>query len=148
MKEDIRIKLGLNEDQANWVDDIVARIIDYTRRFMDYQGKHYSSLYIISSDFPLPKNEDDLALNEPRTNGKTIQIRAEIFPKVPESGCYYSEYRPLLDPDNYGYTHDVLDYVNEKLNEAIPNHNLWCVALDFDWISVFDLDIVPERKRY
>lgn len=145
MKIEIRLKLGLNEDQANWVDDILSRIIDYTQKFMDYQGTHYSSLNICSSNHPL---HTDLSLDEPRTNSDTIQIRADIFPEVPETGDYLSEYRLLLDPDNYGYPRSVLDYVNEKLNEAIPEYNLWCVAFDFDWLSVYDLNIVPEKKRY
>ena len=66
------------------------------------------------------------------------------FPKVSDS----FDYRELLDPDNYGAPHDVLDFVNEKLHEAYPQYNLWCVALDLDNLSIFDLDKLPHMKRY
>lgn len=71
-------------------------------------------------------------------------IASHPFPKVSESYAY----RELLDPDNYGAPHDVLDFVNEKLHEAYPQHNLWCVALDLDFLHIFNLDKLPYMKRY
>lgn len=71
-------------------------------------------------------------------------IAKDPFPKVPEPYAY----RELLDPDNYSAPHDVLDFVNKKLHEAYPQFNLWCVALDLDNLSIFDLDKLPHMKRY
>lgn len=71
-------------------------------------------------------------------------IAKDPFPKISEPYAY----RELLDPDNYSAPHDVLDFVNEKLHEAYPQFNLWCVALDLDNLSIFDLDKLPHMKRY
>lgn len=59
-----------------------------------------------------------------------------------------SDYCELLDADNYGAPHDVLDFVNEKLHEAYPQFNLWCVADYLDFLFIFDLDKLPHMKRY
>ena len=71
-------------------------------------------------------------------------IAKNPFPKVSESYAY----RELLDPDNYSAPHDVLDFVNEKLHKAYPQFNLWCIALDLDHLSIFDLDKLAHMKRY
>ena len=71
-------------------------------------------------------------------------IASHPFPKVSESYAY----RELLDPDGYGAPHDVLDFVNEKLHEAYPQFNLWCVAYDLDKLSIFDLDKQPDMRVY
>ena len=71
-------------------------------------------------------------------------IAEDPFPKVSEPNAY----RELLDPDNYGAPHDVLDFVNEKLHEAYPQFNLWCIALDLDFLHIFNLDKLPYTKMY
>lgn len=77
---------------------------------------------------------------------KTIigSINSDPFPAVEESYIY----RELLDPDNYDAPYYVLDFVNKKLNEALPGHNLWARALDLDSLSIYDLDILPHMKTY
>ena len=71
-------------------------------------------------------------------------IAEKPFPEVSESYAY----RELLDPDNYYAPHDVLDFMNEKLHEAYPQFNLWCVALDLEYLNIFDLSKLPHMKRY
>lgn len=66
------------------------------------------------------------------------------FPQVFKSYAY----RELLDPENDSVPHYVLDFVNEKLHEAYPQHNLWCVTLDFEFLSIYDLDKLPHMNRY
>lgn len=66
------------------------------------------------------------------------------FPAVEEPHIY----RDLLDPDNYGAPRYVLDFVNWKLNEALPRHNLWAKALDLDSLSIYDLNVLPHMKTY
>ena len=61
---------------------------------------------------------------------------------------YSHSYRGLLDPDNYSYSHDVLDFVNRKLNMAFPGNNLWVVCFDFDYVSIYNLDTLSHMKRY
>ena len=50
--------------------------------------------------------------------------------------------------DNYSYSHDVLDFVNRKLNMAFPGNNLWVVCFDFDYVSIYNLDTLSHMKRY
>ena len=71
-------------------------------------------------------------------------IAKDPFPVVFDSFGY----RDLLDPDNYSAPHYVLDFVNKKLHEAYPQFNLWCVALDLESLSIYDLDKLPHMKRY
>lgn len=66
------------------------------------------------------------------------------FPDIEEQGIY----RELLDPDKYGAPHYALDFVNKKLNETLPGHNLWAKADDLDYLSIYDLDILPHMKTY
>lgn len=66
------------------------------------------------------------------------------FPAVEEPDVY----RELLDPDNYGAPRYVLDFVNKKLNEALPGHNLWAKANDLDFLSIYDLNKLPHMKTY
>lgn len=72
-------------------------------------------------------------------------VKRTIFPNLPDmdEGCM-----ELLDPDNYGYSHAVLDFVNNKLKGEFPHRNLWTVALDFDYLSIRDLDKLPHLRRY
>lgn len=58
-------------------------------------------------------------------------IDDDPFPAVQESDDYTETpylYGGLLDPDKYGAPHYALDFVNKKLNEALPGHNLWVRA--------------------
>lgn len=72
-------------------------------------------------------------------------VKRTIFPNLPDmdEGCM-----ELLDPDNYGYSHAVLDFVNKKLKGEFPHRNLWARAVDFDYLSVHDLDKLPHLKLY
>lgn len=72
-------------------------------------------------------------------------VKRSIFPNLPDmdEGCM-----ELLDPDKYDYSHAVLDFVNKKLKGEFPHRNLWTVALDFDYLGVYDLDKLPHIKRY
>lgn len=71
-------------------------------------------------------------------------LNEDPFPAVKDLYIY----RELLDPDNYDAPHYALDFVNKKLNEALPGRNLWAKALDFDFLSIYDLDILPHMKTY
>lgn len=68
----------------------------------------------------------------------------DVFPNTNDTDVY----RELLDPDNYSAPHDYVDFVNLKLHEAFPDRNLWFIALDFDYLFIFDLDKLPHLKRY
>ena len=72
-------------------------------------------------------------------------VKRYIFPYTPEME---EDCKELLDPDNYGYSHVALDFVNEKLNEEFPGRNLWAVTLDFDGLEIIDMNKMPHFIRY
>ena len=98
---------------------------------------------VILTEFVKDSYLDDGSIMYP--NGTVIgTIVRHPFPQVSTSYAY----RELLDPENYNAPHYVLDFVNEKLHEAYPQHNLWCVTLDFEFLDIYDLDKLPHMKRY
>lgn len=98
---------------------------------------------VILTEFVKDSYFDDGSIMYPK--GTVIgTIVRHPFPQVSTSYAY----RELLDPENYSAPHYVLDFVNGKLHEAYPQYNLWCVALDFEFLDIYDLDKLPHMKRY
>lgn len=98
---------------------------------------------VILSEFVKDSYFDNDSIMYPK--GTVIgTIKRHLFPQVSMSYAY----RELLDPENYSAPHHVLDFVNEKLHEAYSQYNLWCVALDFEYLNIYDLDKLPHMKRY
>lgn len=157
---------GLNENQEFFIHEMIKRLIHYAElgfvngkqkinvlivsRFVTWGNSHETNLIhhiekyndIIYTEF-LKDYEDDSIIIYPK--GTIIgTINDDPFPAVEESIIY----RELLDPNNYGAPHYVLDFVNKKLNEALSGHNLWAMTLDFDYLSIYDLTIFPHIKTY
>lgn len=157
---------GLNENQELYIHYMIKKIIGYAElgfikgtqkiRVLDISplgtygecpetcllhhiGKYDYMCYI--------ELREDIDFCEGRYLPKGTKIgtlNENPFPTVKESYIY----RELLDPDNYGAPHNILDFVNRKLNEALPGYNLWAKADDLDFLSIYDLNVLPHMKTY
>ena len=157
---------GLNENQELYIHYMIKKIIGYaelgfikgTRKIsvldiswlgtygecpetcqLHHIGKYDNMCYV--------KLRKDIDACEGRylPKGTIIgTLNEDPFPAVKNPYIY----RELLDPDNYGAPHYVLDFVNKKINEALPGRNLWAKADDLEFLSIYDLDILPHMKTY
>lgn len=78
-------------------------------------------------------------------------IDDDPFPAVQESDDYTETpylYGGLLDPDKYGAPHYALNFVNKKLNEALPGHNLWVRAEGLLILNIYNLNDLPHMRNY
>lgn len=166
LMKDIERQGVFSKNQKHYLHEMINRIIHYAElgfvngkqkinvlsvsRFVTWGNSHETNLIhhiekyndIIYTEF-LKDYEDDRIIIYPK--GTIIgTINDNPFPAVEESFIY----RELLDPNNYGAPHYVLDFVNKKLNEALSGHNLWAMTLDFDYLSIYDLTIFPHIKTY
>lgn len=166
LMKDIERQGVFSKNQKHYLHEMINRIIHYAElgfvngkqkinvlsvsRFVTWGNSHETNLIhhiekyndIIYTEF-LKDYEDDRIIIYPK--GTIIgTINDDPFPAVEESIIY----RELLDPDNYGAPHYVLDFANKKLNEALSGHNLWAMTLDFDYLSIYDLTIFPHIKTY
>ncbi len=166
LMKDIERQGVFSKNQKHYLHEMINRIIHYAElgfvngkqkinvlsvsRFVTWGNSHETNLIhhiekyndIIYTEF-LKDYEDDRIIIYPK--GTIIgTINDNPFPAVEESFIY----RELLDPDNYGAPHYVLDFANKKLNEALSGHNLWAMTLDFDYLSIYDLTIFPHIKTY
>lgn len=106
------------------------------RHLGEYNGAYYHEFI---KDFV---NDDGSMVYPAGIVGCTVV--KDVFPNTNDTDVY----RELLDPDNYSAPHDYVDFVNRRLHEAFPDRNLWFIALDFDYLFIFDLDKLPHLKRY
>lgn len=166
LMKDIERQGVFSKNQKHYLHEMINRIIHYAElgfvngkqkinvlsvsRFVTWGNSHETNLIhhiekyndIIYTEF-LKDYDDDRIIIYPK--GTIIgTINDNPFPAVEESFIY----RELLDPDNYGAPHYVLDFANKKLNEALSGHNLWAMTLDFDYLSIYDLTIFPHIKTY
>lgn len=161
MKEIDRLGV-LSKNQKLYLHEIINRIIDYAKKGF-VNGTYKIDALIVSPHGTWgnsPESElihhigkfNDITYTKFLKDHKDIYRKGTIigsidynpFPAVEKSYIY----RELLDPDNYGAPRYVLDFVNWKLNEALPRHNLWAKALDLDSLSIYDLNVLPHMKTY
>ncbi len=155
-------QLGLCENQERFVHEMVNRIIDYSKKGFVYGTNKIDALIVSWLDTWCNCPESELIRHIGKYKGITYTellkdyedmfskgtiigtLNENPFPAVEEPYIY----RELLDPDNYNAPHYVLDFVNKKLNEALPGYNLWAKADDLDLLSIYDLNVLPHMKTY
>lgn len=152
----------LSKNQKFFLHEMIYKIIDYAKKgFVDSTYK-IDALFVSCSGTwgNSPESElihhigkfKDITYTKFLKDHKDIFRKGTIigsidydpFPAVEESYIY----RELLDPDNYDAPYYVLDFVNAKLNKVLPGHHLWAKALDFDFLSIYDLNVLPNMKTY
>lgn len=157
---------GLSINQRYYVHEMVKTIIHYAKEGFVYGTQKISYLTISFLSSWGTSSESDLVhhigkykdiiytevLKDFKSDGTLLfpkgtvigSIEADPFPGVEES-CIYRE---ILDPDNYSAPFYVLDFVNKKLQDALPNNNLWAKAVDLDVLSICNLNVLPHLKTY
>lgn len=161
MKEIQRLGV-LSKNQKYYIHYIMNSIIDFARKGFVGNNNKINALFVscIGSWNKIPESDlihhirkyNDITYTEFLKDYKDIFPKGTIigsidddpFPAVEESYIY----RELLDPNNYGAPRYILDFVNKKLNKTLPGHNLWVKALDLDYLSIFDLNVLPHMKTY
>lgn len=161
MKEIDRLGV-LSKNQKLYLHEMINRIIDYAKKGFVNGSNKIDALIVswLGTWGNSPESElihhigelKDITYTKFLKDHKDIYRKGTIigsidydpFPAVEESYIY----RELLDPDNYDAPYYALDFVNAKLNEALPKHNLWARALDLDSLSIYDLNVLPHMKTY
>lgn len=157
---------GLSKNQSYYVHEMVKTIIHYAKEGFINGTQQISFLNITLFKTWGNSSESDLfhhigmyndiiytkILKDFKPHKKLVfpkgtiigSIEADPFPCVNEIEIY----KEILDPDNYCAPRYVLDFVNRELNEALSGYNLWTRALDFDFLNIFDLNVLPHMKTY
>lgn len=161
MKEIDRLGV-LSKNQKLYLHEMISRIIDYAIKGFVNGSNKIDALTIswLGTWCNCPESElirhigkyKDITYTKFLKDYKDMfpqgivigSINNDPFPAVEESYIY----RELLYPDNYDSPDYVLEFVNAKLNAALPGHNLWAKALDLDVLSIYNLDRLPHMKTY
>lgn len=150
------------KNQKYYLHEMINRIIYYAKKAFVNAPQKISSLEISDiyswfmirnigkyNDIEYSEFIDDCCIYP---KGTIIgSIKTNPFPNIYVPLYDYDlsyTYGGLLEPDHYGAPHYALDFVNRKLNEALPGHNLW-VKTEFVYIlSIYDLNVLPNMKTY
>lgn len=158
-------KIGVfSKNQKFYLQEITNRIIQYAKQgFVNGTQKisllEISHFYIWkdSTDIRYIGKYDGITCFEIMKNdeiflkGNVIgSINEDPFPYIVESydDGYSYVYGGLLDPDTYRAPRYALEFVNRKLNEALPGRNLWVKAEHLFALSIYDLNVLPHMKTY
>lgn len=168
LMKDIERQGVFSKNQKHYLHEMINRIISYAKKgFVNGTQKisclDISCTYtwgddlichigmykdIIYSEFLKDYKEEGLILPKGIVIGS---IDDDPFPAVQESDDYTETpylYGGLLDPDKYGAPHYALDFVNKKLNEALPGHNLWVRAEGLLILNIYNLNDLPHMRNY
>lgn len=156
---------GLSKNQMLFIHFMVKRVIEFAKiGFVDETG--ISALDISERNVwgPCPKTcpmhkrktcrcmrkvtfQEDYYLSIGRNFPKGTVIGAwkeNPFPAVKYESCY----NWIMNPDLYDAPRFVLDFINEKLKEALPQLNLWAKATELKLLTIYDLNVHPNSKHY